>query len=118
MCEKQKKSDHFAFDNIFSTQVNNIHIDIRNKKLTELLDFIITKRKFIKNCIQEDFKKPSPEIDFTEIIPIVSELRFVISNIHKWTKPQKNSRTLVHYNSKARVIYQPKGVVLIISPWN
>ncbi len=118
MCCNDKKSMKKVFEKLNKAHSQYYQVFNREKKLIELLETIVNERDTIKKAIQSDFKKPFAEIDFTEIVPVVSELRHAISNINKWTKPQKNSRTLVHYNSKVRVIYQPKGVVLIISPWN
>lgn len=93
-------------------------VEQRSEVLKALLHSIIENREAIKSAISADFRKPGPEIDFTEIIPVLSELRHALKNLRKWTKPQKAGRTLVHYNAKARIIHQPKGLVLIISPWN
>jgi aldehyde dehydrogenase (NAD+) len=90
----------------------------RLSALNKMLCMVQTKRASIKQAIQTDFKKPDSEIDFTEIIPVLSELRYVISKLKSWIKPVKKKKTLLHINAKARVIYQPKGVVLIIAPWN
>ncbi|MEM7619085.1 MAG: coniferyl aldehyde dehydrogenase [Pseudomonadota bacterium] len=53
-----------------------------------------------------------------EIFPTLSCLQFTRKNLRKWMRPQSRRVPLTFWPAKNKVHYQPKGVVLIISPWN
>jgi coniferyl-aldehyde dehydrogenase len=58
---------------------------------------------------------------FTDIAASVGPLRHAQANIDKWRKPEKRKVGPFPLNllgAKARVEYQPLGVVGVISPWN
>jgi len=95
-----------------------VNIKDRLYFLELLLAKINEHRELIKKSISKDFCKPDAEIDFTEIIPVVTELKYTISNLNKWVKAKKVSKTLLHVNASAKIQSQSKGLVLIISPWN
>ncbi|RMD50323.1 MAG: aldehyde dehydrogenase family protein [Ignavibacteria bacterium] len=54
----------------------------------------------------------------TEIVPVAIELRHIIRNLKKWSKPRRVFPPVVFWLSKNRVIKRPKGNCLIIAPWN
>src|SRR4030095_6176042 len=41
-----------------------------------------------------------------------------LSHLKRWMKPLRISPTLATFGTTSRVLYQPKGRCLIISPWN
>jgi coniferyl-aldehyde dehydrogenase len=58
---------------------------------------------------------------FTDIASSIGPLRHAQANIDKWRKPEKRKVGPFPLNilgAKARVEYQPLGVVGLISPWN
>ncbi len=58
---------------------------------------------------------------FTDIASCIGPLRHAQANIDKWRKPEKRKVGPFPLNllgAKARVEYQPLGVVGVISPWN
>lgn len=91
---------------------------LRIKKLKLLEKSILNHRESILKALNLDIGKPSPEADISEIIPVIKEIRFAKKHINNWCKPKAVSRTLIHFNASASIKYQPKGCVLVISPWN
>ncbi|HEY4640120.1 MAG TPA: aldehyde dehydrogenase family protein, partial [Thermoanaerobaculia bacterium] len=51
-------------------------------------------------------------------LPVVQEARFAVRHLKRWMKPQRVATPLALFGSRSRIVYEPKGVVLIISPWN
>ena len=66
----------------------------------------------------KDFCRPKTEVDMTEIMVVLSELAIVRKNLKKWMKPKKVLPTLLLFGTSSQIIKEPKGVTLIISPWN
>lgn len=90
----------------------------RIKLLKGLLAWIMTHQEDIRKAIHADFKKPYPEIDISEIFVVTSEINHTIKHLSAWMKPKKVPTPLTMLGSTSYVHYEPKGVCLIISPWN
>ncbi len=111
-------------DRVFSTQqqyqreLYPVSLADRLNKLRSLLSWVDGHKSDIHTALYEDFKKPVPDVDLTEIWMCKMELKTAIRNLKKWTRPHKISRTLAFATTRAWLQYEPRGVVLIISPWN
>jgi len=91
----------------------------RIKKLNDLKKAVeFTYRKRIQQALYDDFKKPFLETDLTEVYSIVSEIKFAKKHLRSWLKKQKVNTPFALIGSSSHYIYEPKGVCLIISPWN
>ncbi|WP_372368345.1 aldehyde dehydrogenase family protein [Candidatus Uabimicrobium sp. HlEnr_7] len=90
----------------------------RIKKLKNLRKHILENREKIYQALRNDFQKNEVEIELTEIQPAIAEINFCIKRLKKWMKPQKVKTPLRLMGTKSRLLYEAKGVVLIISPWN
>ncbi|MGY6745010.1 MAG: aldehyde dehydrogenase family protein [Cecembia sp.] len=86
--------------------------------LKKLQHWINEHQEDIRRAIFADFKKPYPEIDISEIFVVNSEIKHAIKNLESWMKPKKVSTPLTMLGSTSYIHYEPKGVCLIISPWN
>jgi len=54
-----------------------------------LKEYIWENKEKIQEAVYNDLRKPPEEVLLTEIYPVVSEIRHVIKNLKKWTKPKK-----------------------------
>ncbi len=68
--------------------------------------------------LYDDFKKPFLETDLTEIYSIVGEIKFAKRHLKSWLKKQRVDTPFALIGSSSYYKYEPKGVCLIISPWN
>jgi len=113
------------YSSLFNTQKENQFIvgnstpKQRIQKLNALKKAIeFTYKDKIRQALFDDFKKPFTETDLTEIYPVISEIKFAKSNLKSWMKCQKVDTPLALIGWSSWYIYEPKGVCLIISPWN
>src|SRR5204862_8132079 len=90
----------------------------RIDKIRRLRDAVLARRAEIHAALWEDYRKPAPEVDLSEIYPVTGEARHAIRHLRRWMKPRRVPAPLALLGSRSRVMYEPKGVVLIISPWN
>jgi aldehyde dehydrogenase (NAD+) len=90
----------------------------RIEKLRRLERAILARIPEIRAAMWEDYRKPAAEVDLSEIYPVVGEARHAIRHLRRWMKPKRVATRLALTGSRSTVLYQPKGVVLIISPWN
>ena len=90
----------------------------RIEKIRRLHDAILKRRDEIREALWADYEKPAAEVDLSEILPVIGEARHAMRHLRSWMKPHQVSTPLILFGSRSRILYQPKGVVLIISPWN
>ncbi len=93
-------------------------IDVRIEKLKVLEKLIQKREKDISHALYNDFQKPEFETVITETSFILSELKYIIKNLHKWAKPKKVKSTLLNFPSRDLIYSEPYGTCLILAPWN
>lgn len=71
------------------------------------------------DALKLDLNKSEFESYATEIGLLYGEIRNAVKNLPKWSKPEKiNGVHLALHPSQGKIQYEPKGVVLIVAPWN
>ena len=108
---QSQKANQFA--------VANAPIRDRKNKLKSLLNALEnTFRQELRDAMMADFKKPQADVDLSEIFPVTSEIKHTIAHLGKWTAKQPADTPLAFFGSTSYIKYEPKGVCLIIAPWN
>jgi aldehyde dehydrogenase (NAD+) len=69
-------------------------------------------------ALHSDFSKPASEVILTEILPVLHEISLVRRNLKRWMRPRWVRPSLSVFGTTARIRPEPKGVCLIIAPWN
>lgn len=92
---------------------------IRRNKL-KALRFALehSYRQKLKDALYADFKKPHTETDLTEIYQVISEIKYASKRLGGWMREQEVGTPMALLGSRSWYRYEPKGVCLIISPWN
>lgn len=90
----------------------------RRRRIRKLYDWIFAHREDIRQAVNKDFNKPLLEVDTSEIYPVVTEIRHTLENLNRWVAPTKIDAPLSYLGTRSEVRYEPKGVCLILSPWN
>lgn len=98
--------------------VGNTTVSQRKAKLKLLHKAILKYRPEIKDVMFKDYKKHPSEVDLTEVFPITSEIKHAKRNLSRWMGKRKVTTPIALLGSSSYIKYEPKGVVLIISPWN
>ncbi|MBN8229646.1 aldehyde dehydrogenase family protein [Corallococcus macrosporus] len=90
----------------------------RLARLEKLKALLLERREELADALHEDFHKPPAEVEATEILPVLLELAHVQKHLKAWMKPRKVGAPLLLAGTKSEVHPEPKGVVLILAPWN
>jgi aldehyde dehydrogenase (NAD+) len=90
----------------------------RKEKLKRLLKAILSHKQEIRDALYADFRKHPAEVDLTEIMPLTSEIKHATRHVSKWMRPHRVKTPLSLLGSTSHIHYEPKGVVLVIAPWN
>ncbi|EQF24265.1 aldehyde dehydrogenase family protein [Clostridioides difficile CD160] len=93
-------------------------ISFRLEKLKRLKSVVLENEEKILFALKKDLNKSNFEGFMTEIGMFYSELDFAIKNIRKWSKTKRVNSSMVNFPSISKIIPQPYGITLIMSPWN
>lgn len=98
--------------------IRNTTASERIAKLKLLRATVLRRHADIVAACYADFQKPAVETELAEIGFIAAETRFAIQNLKGWMRPRRVQTPLNLLGTSAEIRYEPKGVGLIISPWN
>lgn len=93
-------------------------VAFRLKQLNRLKSVVIEYQEKIQHALWDDLHKSPEEAYLTEISIVLSEIDNHIKHLKKWAKPKRVSTPLYLRPSSSKIIYEPLGVALIVSPWN
>jgi aldehyde dehydrogenase (NAD+) len=69
-------------------------------------------------ALASDLGKSEFEAFTAEIGFLYEEINVTLKNLKKWAKPQRVITPILMQPGSSRVLIEPKGVVLILAPWN
>ena len=90
----------------------------RIAKLIRLREVLLAHRQAVVEAGMKDFRRPAPEVEMTELMPILMDISDTCRNLKKWLKPRKVRTTGMMLGTSAWTRYEPRGRCLIIAPWN
>ncbi|GAA1169831.1 aldehyde dehydrogenase family protein [Ornithinimicrobium humiphilum] len=90
----------------------------RRAQLAALRDLVVEHEDEITEAITADVGKPALEVRLTETSAVVQEIDHLLAHLEEWTAPRTVPVPAVMRPATAEVQLQPKGVVLVIAPWN
>ncbi len=94
-------------------------LDQRKADLLKLKTATLDRRKEFEAAVNADFgRRSAKETAIMDIMPIVFGIHYLRRNLAKWMRPHRRSVAAQFLPGRARVLYQPLGVIGIMSPWN
>lgn len=69
-------------------------------------------------AVWHDLHKSAAETYITEIDQSLREVRFFRRKLRRWARPERAGFSAMHIGTRGRIIAEPYGVVLVLSPWN
>ena len=90
----------------------------RHAKIERIRRVMLDRRDDIREALYADFKKAPEEVDLTEVKVVTEFASFAQKHLERWMKPERVGTPLTFLGTQSEIYYEPKGVVLIISPWN
>jgi len=90
----------------------------RIAKLKRLRAELLARSEELYAAVRADYGKPAFEAWLTEIFPSIEEIDCATKNLKSWMKGRRARGTLILPLASTRVRFEPKGRVLIMSPWN
>lgn len=103
---------------VFFNSGKTISLRDRTHYLKLLKNQIKQNESQIVSALQQDLRKPEPEIWLAEIHVVLEELNRFIKQLRYWVKPKRVSGKWINFPSKDWIVPEPYGVTLHIAPWN
>ena len=93
-------------------------LEFRTSQLKKIRALLSDFESKILEAARQDSGKPAYEAYISEIGGTLLELKHAIKNVPKWVRPRKIRTPISQFKAAGRIHPEPKGVVLIIGPWN
>lgn len=93
-------------------------VSVRLRYLRALASEIRKQEPALLEALRQDLGKSDFEAYATEIGFVLEEIAYVSRHLKKWARPKSILPSLVQLPGRAHIRYEPRGVVLILSPWN
>jgi len=96
-----------------------LSFDKRLEALNNLLQSVVNYQDELIQAVNADFgNRAVAETRILELFPLMDEIRFVKRNLRRWMKPRRVAPNWQFLPSRAKIVYQPLGVVAVIGAWN
>ena len=93
-------------------------LKFRIDALKKLQSYIKNNEQEITSALTTDLGKSAIEGFMCEIGLVLSEISYMLKNIKKFAADEKKKTCITNFAAKSYVKKSPRGVVLIMSPWN
>jgi len=90
----------------------------RIRMLKKLKAMILDNIDLISDALYQDLKKSPTEAYMTEIGLVLNNITYTLKNLKRWMKKRRTKTQVANFLSKSYVLSDPRGVCLIMSPWN
>jgi aldehyde dehydrogenase (NAD+) len=90
----------------------------RRAALATLADVIRRNESALVEALRRDLGRPEAETILIDYLPVLDEIHHARRHLRRWMRPASVRPTLATFGSSARIVPQPRGVCLIIAPWN
>ncbi|WP_103256233.1 aldehyde dehydrogenase family protein [Tabrizicola aquatica] len=90
----------------------------RRAALDRLAAAVRANEATLVQALSDDLGRPMAETILIDYLPVLQEIRHARRHLRSWMRPRRVAPTLATFGASARILPQPRGVCLIIAPWN
>lgn len=101
-----------------SLKMRSESLNVRKERLKKLENWLMSNQEPLQQAVYKDFRKPALEVISSELFPVLGEIKHALENLNEWAKSKKIDAPLTYIGTRSEIRYEPKGVCLIIAPWN
>jgi aldehyde dehydrogenase (NAD+) len=92
--------------------------EFRRRQLERLRKAVVAHEDALLKALRQDLGKSDIEAYTSELALVKNEITFALKHLKRWMKPQKVGAPLVAGLSRSMIYPEPRGMTLIMSPWN
>jgi aldehyde dehydrogenase (NAD+) len=90
----------------------------RRERLRRLREAVLARRETLYDALAKDLGRPSAETELTEIHSVITEIDHAVKKVGRWMRGERLGASLTVAGTSTRLTYEPRGVALILAPWN
>ncbi|HVZ26535.1 MAG TPA: aldehyde dehydrogenase [Sediminibacterium sp.] len=106
-----------ALRHTFQSGITRSHA-FRQQQLRALARALQAREKAIYEALGNDLQKNPEEAWVTENGFVLAEIHHTLRCLQKWMEPEPVHTNFLNLPASSKIYQEPKGVVLIIGPWN
>lgn len=95
-----------------------LDIAFRRRMLQRLSEALVKWEKPLCDALYEDLHKSYEEAYMTELSIVAGEVRNHLRHLRSWSRTVCRPTPLKMFPSRSRIVSEPLGTALIVSPWN
>jgi len=112
--------------NLFAQQQRH-HSELKHTTAQERLERLARIDRYLQDdanlerlcdAMYQDYRKPEAEVLATEVMVLRQQYRHIRKNLKRWMRNQHIHTPLPLVGTRSRIVYEPKGVCLVMAPWN
>lgn len=111
-------SDLHQRQRLFYVEHITRELPYRLTALDRLREGIKDHEQELTDALHSDLGKSAFESYATEIGILLNEISYMQNNLRQWSADRRVSTPITLFGSRSSIHYEPRGVVLIIAPWN
>lgn len=93
--------------------------NLRKQQLKALKSALLKNKERLLKAVSADFgNRSEDETLLADIMPVVMAIDHSIKHLRSWMQVEKRKVALLFQPISNRIVYQPLGVIGIMSPWN
>ncbi len=115
---EQQINETYVLQKASLQRLKNASAASRIEKLRSIETYMLAHKQDLFDALYADFKKPSSEVIIAELLGVKKEINYMIKHVKSWMKPQKVGTPLMLLGTQGYIQLEPKGMCLIIAPWN
>ncbi|RZK20118.1 MAG: aldehyde dehydrogenase family protein [Pedobacter sp.] len=115
---EQEIKSVFDLQQKYKFELRKTDAKTRIAKLKELKQALENAEEEIYVALDKDLRKSRFETAVTELFFTYAEIEHAIKKLASWMKPKSVGKTMSNLFASNKIYYEPKGVCLIIAPWN
>jgi NAD-dependent aldehyde dehydrogenases len=108
----------FATLNAHAPALGRTRANQRIARLQALKKALSAHRSEAHTALRADLNRAEPDTDLNELLPVTTSIDYVVGQLRRWMRPEKHGLPITLIPGSAEVVYESKGAVLIVSPWN
>ena len=116
--KNQAIQDKFEYCRLYFESGNTRPYEARRRQLLQLQQKIKDLTPEIEQALKTDLSNAPFEAYMTEIGLVLDEISYALKHLKRWMKPRRRRPALTQMPGSLRIIPEPYGVVLVMSPWN
>jgi aldehyde dehydrogenase (NAD+) len=93
-------------------------VEWRTRQLSGLIDLLTEHEDELIEALRADLGRPTMEGFMGDIGPTKAEIAYLRKHVASWMRPRRASLPMNAQPAKGRIVPEPLGVALVISPWN